>query len=149
MYDVKVLKTLAECRRVMERARKQNNEEFYQLVFRRLCELGGHEHDDPADPLVRDFYATLTAYEQLLTEKNGKTTSASRTRQKLKNKGVEQSLIDWAMKTDETPGFNLLVKAGLYQFTGEYVVLQHSDRFPTEVIERAKARLTQHGVPLP
>lgn len=149
MYDVKVLKTVDECRRVMARAKKQNNDEFYQLVFRRLCELGGNEHDDPANPLVRDFYTTLTAYEQLLTEKNGKTTTASRTRQKIKNKGVKQSLIDWAMKVDETPGFNLLVSAGLHEFTGEYVVLRYASQFPSEVVTKARERLMQHGIPLP
>ncbi len=36
-------------------------------------------NDDPTDPLVREFYETLGAYEQLLTEKNGSTTIASRT----------------------------------------------------------------------
>jgi hypothetical protein len=43
--------------------------DVYAAVFRRYCQLVGHANDDPADPLVRDFYERLGAYEQLLTEK--------------------------------------------------------------------------------
>ena len=46
-----------------------------------------HLSDDR--PLEVDY-----RYEELLTEKHGRTTKANRTRQKLKNKGVEQCLID-------------------------------------------------------
>lgn len=149
MYDVRTLKSVAECRTVMDRAKKGGNDAVYQNVFRRMCELSGHQNDDPDDTLVRDFHATLAAYEQLLTEKNGRNQPAGRTRQKVKNKGVVQSLIDWATSKAETPGFNLLVDAGLYEFTGEYVVVRHSDRFPSEVVAKARARLEAHGVEVP
>jgi|SRR4051794_38564483 len=121
MYDVAKLKTAAECRTVLERAKARNLPEVYNAVFRRLCALVGSEHDDPDDPLVRDFYETLGAYEQLLTEKNGSNTLASRTRQKIANKGVHQSLIEWTCGKVETNGFKLLVEAGLPEYTGEYL----------------------------
>lgn len=69
MYDVRKLKTAEECRRVLERAKTRGMDDVMRQVFRRLCELVGNEHDDPEDPLVRDFYEALAAYEQLLTEK--------------------------------------------------------------------------------
>jgi hypothetical protein len=81
MYDVSKLKTVDECRTVMERAKKQGLDEIYKNVFQRQCELAGDLNEDPNDPLVRDFYEALAAYEQLLTEKNNKKTLASRTRQ--------------------------------------------------------------------
>src|SRR3954464_10099769 len=109
MYDASKLKTVADCRTVLERARARHLEEVYEAVFRRLCELSGNEHDDPNDPLVRDFYETLAAYEQLLTEKNGKNTPATRTRQKIRNKGVYQSLVEWTRGKIETNGFTLLI----------------------------------------
>jgi hypothetical protein len=34
------------------------------------CELESDGTDDPNDPLVRDFWVTVAAYEQLLSEKN-------------------------------------------------------------------------------
>ncbi|MHB2210618.1 hypothetical protein [Methylobacterium sp. CM6257] len=149
MYDVRSLKTVAECRTVMERAKMQGKDAVYQDVFRRMCAISGHENDDPDDPLVRDFHATLAAYEQLLTEKNRRNQPAGRTRQKIKNKGIVQSLIDWASSSAETPGFTLLVEAGLPEFTGEYVVVRHPHRFPPEVVFKARARLDAHGIAVP
>jgi hypothetical protein len=72
----------------------------------------------PTIRLVRDFYETLAAYEQLLTEKNGRNTPATRTQQKLANKGVYLSLIEWTRGKIETNGFTLLVEAGLPEYTG-------------------------------
>src|SRR3954465_12225712 len=66
----------------------------------------------PDDPLVRDFHATLAAYEQLLTEKNGRNQTAGRTRQKIKNKGIVQSLSDWASSSAETPASSFSLKLG-------------------------------------
>ena len=130
MYDTKKLKTVAECRVVLDRARARRMDDVYEAVFRRLCELVGSEYDDPDDTLVRDFYETLAAYEQLLTEKNGKNTPASRTRQKLKNKGVYQSFIEWTRGKVETNGFALLIDAGRPEYTGEYLVARYASRFP-------------------
>lgn len=148
-YDITALKTAASCRTVMQRAKERGLDDVYAAVFRRYCELVGHEADDPADPLVRGFHETLAAYEQLLTEKNGRTTSASRTRQKIDNKGVHQSLIEWTTANKETDGFQLLVAKGLPEFTGEYLVAKHARRFPANVVERARSRLQEHGIEPP
>ena len=149
MYDVSKLKTVEDCRTVMQRARDKGLEEIYQLVFHRYCELVGTENDDPSDPMVQDFYETLAAYEQLLTEKNGTTTIASRTRQKIANKGVYQSLVEWTRGKTETNGFTLLVEKGFPEYTGEYLVARYADRFPADVVELASKRLSKHDIPIP
>ena len=146
MYDPAVLRTLKECRIVMGRAQDKGLHDIYKSVFRRYCDLAGNEHDDPADPLIRDFRETLAAYEQLLTEKNERTTLASRTRQKIKNKGVYQSLIEWTRGKVETNGFKLLVEKGLPEYTGEYLVLKYAERFPEDVVQLAIKRLDEHGI---
>jgi hypothetical protein len=133
-YDASKLKTPTDCRTVMQRAKDRNLPEVYNAVFRRYCELSGAFHDDPADPLIADFHKTLAAYEQLLTEKNERTTSASRTRQKIANKGVHQSLIDWTRGKSETNGFRLLVEKGMPEYTGEYLVVRYATRFPEDVV---------------
>ena len=115
----------------------------------RFGTLVGNANDDPSDPLVRDFYETLAAYEQLLTEKNGRTTAASRTRQKIDNKGVHQSLIEWTRGKAETNGFKLLVEKGLSEYTGEYLVLRYANRFPEDVVALARSRLVAHGITIP
>jgi hypothetical protein len=149
MYDLSKLQTPEDCRTVMQRARDRNLPNIYNAAFKRFCELVGTENDDPSDPLVRDFYETLAAYEQLLTEKNGRTTAASRTRQKIDNKGVHQSLIEWTRGKVETNGFKLLVEKGLPEYTGEYLVVRYADRFPEDVVTMARDRLATHGIQVP
>ena len=146
MYNVSNLRTQEECRIVMERAKKEGLDAFYGKVFRRYCEIVGTEHDDPDDPLIREFWETLAAYEQLLTERNGKTTPAHRTRQKIRNKGVYQSLVEWTSGKIETNGFTLLVEKGLPEYTGEYLVVKYSDRFPSDVVSLGRKRLEEHGI---
>jgi hypothetical protein len=112
-----------------------------------MCQLVGSANDDPSDPLVKDFYETRAAYEQLLTEKNGRTQPAHRTRQKIANKGVYQSLIEWTRGKTETDGFKILVNAGLPEYTGEYLVDRYAKRFPADVVSLARERLVAHIAP--
>jgi hypothetical protein len=133
----------------MARATQLGLDGVYEAVFRRYCELAGNASDDPSDPLVRDLYETLAAYEQLLTEKNGRSTRAKRTRDKIMNKGVFQSLLEWARGKTETEGFKLLVERGLPEFTSEYLVVKHAARFPEDAVNRAHGRLTRSGIELP
>jgi hypothetical protein len=83
----------------------------------------------------------LAAYERLLTEKNGRTTQASRTRQKLRNKGVIQCLEDWSLADKPTDGFQLLIANGLETLTGEYLVMKYPESFSLKAVEAAKKRL--------
>ncbi len=125
-------------RNLMVNAKKLNRDDVWREAFLRLCALEGEDH---SDPLHRDFYATLAAYEELLTEKNGRTTRANRTRQKLKNKGVIQCLEDWAIAPGGTDGFNLLIGFGMIELTGEYLVTKYPDRFSQEAVRAASARI--------
>jgi hypothetical protein len=148
-YDFQKLKTVDDCRRVMMRAREQKREDLYSLAFKRQCEIAGSERDDPSDPLVRRFFETLAAYEQLLSEKNHSNTVAARTRQKIANKGVHQSLIEWTRNKIETNGFQLLLAAGMPEYTAEYIVVEFGGRFPHDVVELAMERLRRHEVAAP
>ena len=132
--DPKQLETL------MKNAKQQGREDVYLEALRRRCELVGLNYDDP---LERDFQSMLTAYEELLSVKNKRRTAATRTRQKLKNKGVVECLEDWARSYNETDGFKALVAAGLAELTGEYLVTRYPDRFSAEAVRRAKDKLQQ------
>ena len=131
----------AGLRTLMSNARRLNREDVYRQAFKRLCSLEGL---NLSDPLEREFYDVLNAYEELLTEKNGRTTKASRTRQKLKNKGFEQCLIDWALGPS-TDGFKLLIERGVKELTAEYLVVKYERRFPPAVVEAARKRLGDGG----
>ena len=97
--------------------------------IREECELESDARDDPNDPLVRDFWVTVAAYEQLLSEKNERRTAASRTRQKVSRDGILATVQSWARKREPTMGFELLAQAGQWKLTGEYLVLKHAQRF--------------------
>ena len=124
----------------MANAKRLSRDDIWREAFLRLCSLEGA---DQTDPLHRDFYAALAAYEELLTEKNGRTTRANRTRQKLKNKGVIQCLEDWATAPGGTDGFNLLTSLGMTELTGEYLVMKYPDRFSQESVRAARERMAQ------
>ena len=126
---------------LMKNARARGREDIRDAAFRRLVSLEGMDLDGS---LERDFYEVLNAYEELLTEKNERTTKASRTRQKLANKGVRQCLVDWAVGP-ATEGFELLADRGLYELTAEYLVLKHANEFPEAAVENARQRLSSKG----
>ena len=128
-------------RNVMKNARTRGREDLYWVAFKRLCSLQGMNVENP---LERDFYAVLAAYEELLSEKNGRTTKANRTRQKIKNRGIQQCLSDWATG-QPTDGFKFLVAKGQPELTAEYLVIKFADRFDHKVVESARKRLSDAG----
>ena len=130
-----------ELTKLMANAKRLGSEEVYNAAFKRRCELEGF---DQTDPLHRDFHIVLAAYEGILEEKHGHRQPASYTRRKLKAKGVEQCLEDWALDTKETDGFRTLIDRGLINLTGEFVVTKYPDRFDSRVVEAASARLSRY-----
>lgn len=122
----------------MRNAKALGREDVYWEAFSKRCELEGLDY---SDPLEREFYATLAAYEELLKEKNGRTTRASYTRRALKGKGVTGCLEDWALSATETEGFRTLVSRGLVELTGEYLVSKYPERFSRAAVESAQRRL--------
>jgi hypothetical protein len=131
----------AELRQLMANAKRLGNEKAYWEAFSRLCVISGR--DEP-DPLIRDFYSTLTAYEELLTIKNRRKTLANRTRQKLARRGVIGCLEDWATQPT-SEGLQLLVSKGLYNLTGEYLVIKYAGRFSSLAVNAANLKLKELG----
>ena len=133
--------SVADLTKLMANAKRLGEDETYKQAFVRRCELEGVDY---SDPMHRDFYQALAAYELTLEEKHGRKQAAGRTRQKLKNKGVEQCLIDWASSSQETSGFVALAERGLMELTAEHVVLKYADRFDPGVVAAAQRRLSNY-----
>lgn len=128
----------AALRTLMINAKRLGRDDIWGEAFRKLCSLEGAEQ---TEPLHRDFYETLAAYEYLLSQKNGRATRASRTRLKLKSKGVTQCLEDWVTSKTPTEGYELLMANGLAEMTGESLVLKYPEQFPEAAVAAAKARM--------
>ena len=60
--DVAKLLTVEQTENLMANARRMGREDVYQLAFARKCELEGARHDDPVDPLVKEFWMMIAAY---------------------------------------------------------------------------------------
>lgn len=133
----------SELKNVMANAKEKGRMDVYWAAFERLCIVQGKNHENP---MLKDFYAMLSAYESLLSERNGKNTSASRTRQKINRLEEKKCLEDWALSKKATPGFLLLVENNLPQYTAEAVVLKYANEFSNDVVSSAKKRLEDHGV---
>jgi len=125
-------------RTLMQNAKRMGREDIWRQAFDQLCSLEGATQTEPLD---RAFYSTLAAYEQLLTQKNRRATRASRTRLKLKGKGVVACLEDGAKSKEPTESFDLLVANGMVEMTGEQLVLTYPDKFTPEAVAGATARL--------
>jgi hypothetical protein len=133
-------------RTMMLNARAKGSTTVYQAAFRRIAEL---VPDETPGSLEHDFWKTTLAYEQLLTEKNGRTTRASRLRQKVARAGIVQTMEDLCTAKSQSEGFKLLVAQGMPELTAEWIVLAHSGSFSDRAVEAARARLEKAGIPVP
>jgi hypothetical protein len=91
-FDPTSLKTQAEALQFMRNAERLGRRDAYDAAFRRYCELSGLEGS--AD-VLRDVWKAISAFELLMTERNGKTTRAARTRQKLNRDGPLNWWLIW------------------------------------------------------
>lgn len=130
----------------MRNAEERGEVGLARLCLRRIYELGGENH---TDPVVRRLWQAVTAYEETLRRKHGKSQTASYTRRKIEAKGPIVTLSDWALDKKVTPGFEALIEAGMAEFTGEFVVVEHAQAFEPHVVAAARKRLEEHGVALP
>ena len=109
----------------------------------RIARLVGQEFDGE---LEREFWTAVAVAEEIATQKNGRATRLSRTRQKVKRVGVVQCLVDWACSPNITQGFSILVDDGHAELTGEAIVVRHAENFSDEAVRMAKEKLAKHGV---
>lgn len=139
------MKDPAGLRTLMQNARTRNATAVYDAAFRRLANLVPEQE---AGTLDFDFWKTTLAYEQVLTEKNGRATRATRLRQKVARVGVTRTLEDLATATTASDGFDVLMARGMPELTAEAIVLQHRPRFSEAAVEAAGRRLEASGADL-
>lgn len=133
---------VAKLRNWMANATRMGAEEVADTARRRLIEVqAAANHEDVDDPMILDFWKSITALEQALSEERGKTVRLSRTRQKIARVGVQKTLADLAVQETPSDGFFLLRDRGMLDLSAEAVVLRFADLFDASVIQAAKARL--------
>jgi hypothetical protein len=135
----------AELESLIKNATKLGNAPVAEAAFRKRISLVPAERPGSVE---HDFWQMVQAFEFTLSEERGKNTRLSRTRQKVAKAGVVQTLRDWAVGSQETAGFRMLLERGMPEFTGEAITLRHPEHFEPPVLEAAQQRLTAAGVDL-
>lgn len=129
-------------RKIMVNAYRMGEVEYAERAKRRVWEL----HKVGNTELEQRFGEIIAAYETFLSERNDRTTRATRTWQKVRNKGVKQAIIEWVTSNQERQGFIDLVAAGYGELTIEALVVSMADEFDDFVRIAAYKRLRSAGV---
>ena len=125
-------------RTIIKNARERGAHDLADAAFRKRVSILPSEKPGTVE---HDLWRMVYAFEAVLTEENGKTKRLSRTRQKVKRDGVRKTLIDWALSSKATDGFNMLLERTMPELLGEAIILRHPDEFDSDVVTAARNRL--------
>lgn len=92
------------------------------------------------DPLLRDIWGAVYAYEEVLYLKHNKHLKGGNTRRAIRHNG-EVGGVAVIVGKPASEGFKLMQQAGLLDRTFEFVVLRHAERFDPRVVASAKQKL--------
>lgn len=139
------LKTPEECfvfeKNVLDRGRP----DLALAARKRAVELRAIQHGAATD-VERECLEAIFAYEQVLSEKNGKKTRASRTWPMIERHGVIGAAERAVDRKDDTAGYTALVNMGLQDYAFEAVILRHPQFFSAKAVIRSKERIGAHSL---
>ena len=95
----------------------------------------------------KECLEAVYAYEQALSFKNGKKTSASRTWQMIDRHGVLEAVDRAVNRPVETMGYTALLEMGLQEYAFEEVVSRHPELFSPDAVIRSQARIKEWKLP--
>jgi hypothetical protein len=130
-------------RNLIENALRADRHDLVLQCQVRIAKLAGAQYETA---LEREFWAAVSAAEELASQKNGRKTLLNRTRQKVKRVGIKKCLEDWAFHKGTTQGFDILVEGGHPELTGEAIVVRHPTEFSDEAVNAAKQRLIDYNI---
>ncbi len=93
-------------------------------------------------------WPTIYAFEELRKEEAGKTILLSRTRQAIKNKGELRTVLDLVRKSTASAGFDMLRERDKLELSFEALVIARAEHFPSDAVDRGRARLEAVGMDL-
>lgn len=139
---IKRLDTVKKCENFAKNATEKGRSDLAKEARQRAVQLRAQEHG-ATSTAEKEALQAVYAYEDLLTNKNGRNTRASRTWQMINRHGIIES-VERAVKRDAvTQGYTMLVEMGLEEHAFEAVILRHPDVFSDEAIRISRARLAE------
>ena len=135
------LKTPEECMQLSKNIQNRDPVRA-QKARRRAVELRAISQN-PANEVEVELLKALYAYEEVLSEKNKRKTSASRTWQMIKRHGLIHAAEKAVDRKIEPAGYKVLVEMGMHDLTFEAVIVKHPEYFNNNAVSRAKERLRE------
>lgn len=139
---IKKLKTPEDCERFAKNAIEHDRIDLAQEARRKAVELRASAYGAISDAELECLEAVY-AYEEALSEKNGKKTRASRTWPKIKEQGILPAIEDIVNRKQESVGYTLLRDMGLEDYSFEAVVVKYPELFSEEAIAVSYERIKQ------
>lgn len=137
------LQTADECEIMEKNATARARHDLAVAARKRALELRALAYG-ASTAAERECLEAIYAYEQVLTVKNGKKTSASRTWPMVKRYGIIGAVERAVNRSEETVGYTALRDMGLEDYAFEAVILRYADSnlFSAEAIARSQARVS-------
>lgn len=137
---IKRLTTVEACNRFAANATRLGRDDLADEARMRSVEIRAESHG--AESLAeKECLQAVYAYEEVLSKKNGRRTSASRTWQMIKRHGILEAAERAVNRDKETMGYTALIEMGLQNYAFEAVILRHPDVFSVAAVDRSRERL--------
>lgn len=139
---IKKLKSPEDCERFAKNAAERDRPDLAQEARKRVVELRAESYGAQSQA-EHECLEAVYAYEEVLTEKNGKKTKASRTWQMIKKHGILPAVERAVNRPQETAGYTALLEMGLEDYAFEAVVVKYPEFFSQEAVARSEERIEQ------
>lgn len=134
------LKSPEDCEQFAKNVEERGKPELALQARRRALELRA-EQRGAETKVEQEALQAIYAYEEVLTRKNGRRTSASRTWQMIKRHGILPTIERAVNRNTDASGYTALVEMGMQDLAFEAIVLRYPKEFTPETVQRANHRL--------
>lgn len=134
------LTTVEACTRFAANATRLGREDLADEALRRAVQIRAESHGAKSIA-EKECLQAIYAYEEVISRKNGRRTSASRTWQMIKRHGILEAAERAVNRDRETSGYTALIEMGLQDYAFEAVILRHPDAFSAAAVDRSRKRM--------
>lgn len=139
---IKRLDTVKKCENFAKNAAERGRPDLAQEALQRAVELRADKHK-ATTAAEKEALQAIYAYEELLTNKNGRRTRATRTWQMIDRHGILEAVERAVNRPVETQGYTMLKVMGLEEYAFEAVILRNPEVFSEKAIQVSRERLSE------
>lgn len=138
------LETVQKCETFEQNALKKDRPDLAVAARKRAVEIRAAAHGAKSKA-ERECIEAIYAYEQVLSARNQRKTSASRTWPMVERHGIIGAVERAVCRKDETLGYAALAEMGLEDYAFEAVVVRYPKLFSAEAIAQSQARIAKRS----